>query len=151
MTRLGCSAPRGKAQARKQSRLAEPLPGDPLLMRPRSVRVGPGATGSSFGQQRGPDPDQVPSPTRSFRLAGHPDRSQFLARCSRANRLYGLDSFAVVGREVNVFCGQIDVGNGSSPMIDDAALGRLQTDGRSVARTPRCTWPVCHSPPASSS
>ena len=94
-------------------------------------------------------------------VSAHVPRRHSAPYASTKHALTGLTcSLSLDGRDYDIACGQIDIGNAATTRNEDTARGRLQATGR-VEAEPRMdveqsqaqssTWPLCRSTPTSSS
>jgi NAD(P)-dependent dehydrogenase (short-subunit alcohol dehydrogenase family) len=66
-------------------------------------------------------------------ISAHTPRPRSVAYTSTKHAITGLTkSTALDGREYDIACGQIDIGNAATPMTDRMVNGVLQPDGRMV-------------------
>ena len=98
-------------------------------------------------------------------VSAHVPRRNSTPYASTKHALTGLTrSLSLDGRQYNIACGQIDIGNAATTRNEDTACGRLQATGRRLAgsrpsrawmsaTSPRgsSTWPRCRSRRMSSS
>jgi NAD(P)-dependent dehydrogenase (short-subunit alcohol dehydrogenase family) len=95
-------------------------------------------------------------------VSAHVPRRNSTPYVATKHALTGLTrSLSLDGREYNIACGQIDIGNAATTRNEDTARGRLQATGRveaeprmdmsSTWRVGSSIWPPCRSRPTSSS
>jgi NAD(P)-dependent dehydrogenase (short-subunit alcohol dehydrogenase family) len=108
--------------------------------------------------------DQKPAGGRIINngsISAHAPRPFSVAYTSTKHAITGLTkSTSLDGRQYDIACGQIDIGNAVTPMTERMTKGVLQPDGSTRSSrawtsrrwpTPSSTWTACRSTPTCSS